>query len=57
MTCVPVRYNQANQTLLRSVTDERDALDRLIAASKQLGAALTLRGDELVVIDKSGVLA
>ena len=57
VTCVPVRHNQANETLIRSVTDERDAMDKLIAASKKLGAALTMRGDELVVIEKQGVLA
>jgi len=57
VTCVPVRHNQANETLIRSTTDERDALDKLIAVSKKLGAALTMRGDELVVIEKPGVLA
>jgi poly-gamma-glutamate synthesis protein (capsule biosynthesis protein) len=57
VTCVPVRHNQANETLIRSVTDERDAMDKLIAASQKLGAALTMRGDELVVLDKQGVLA
>jgi poly-gamma-glutamate synthesis protein (capsule biosynthesis protein) len=54
VTCVPVRHNQANETLIRSVTDERDAMDKLIAASKKLGASLTMRGDELVVIEKPG---
>jgi hypothetical protein len=57
VTCVPVRHNQANETLIRSVADERDAMDKLIAASKKLGASLTMRGDELVVIEKQGVLA
>ena len=57
VTCVPVRHNQANETLIRSATDERDAMDKLIAASKKLGASLTMRGDELVVIEKPGVLA
>jgi poly-gamma-glutamate synthesis protein (capsule biosynthesis protein) len=57
VTCVPVRHNQANETLLRSATDERDAMDTLITASKKLGASLTLRGDELVVLEKPGVLA
>lgn len=57
VTGVPVRHNQANETLIRSVADERDAMDRLIAASKQLGASLTVRGDELVVFEKQGVLA
>jgi hypothetical protein len=54
---VPVRHNQANETLIRSIPDERDAMDTLIAASKKLGASLTIRGDELVVLDKPGVLA
>ena len=57
VTCVPVRHNTANETLIRSVTDERDAMAKLIAASKKLGAALTMRGDELVVIETPGVLA
>jgi poly-gamma-glutamate synthesis protein (capsule biosynthesis protein) len=57
VTCVPVCHNTANETLIRSVTDERDAMDKLIAASQKLGAALTVRGDELVVLDKQGVLA
>ena len=55
--CVPVRHNHANETLIRSITDERDARDSLSAASKKLGASQTLRGDELVVIEKPGVLA
>jgi hypothetical protein len=54
---VPVRHNKANETLIRSATDERDEMDKLIAASKKLGTALTMRGDELVVIEKQGVLA
>ena len=57
VTCVPVRHNKANETLIRSATDERDEMDKLIAASKKLGASLTMRGDELVVIEKQGVLA
>jgi hypothetical protein len=57
VTCVPVRHNDANETQIRSVTDERDEMDKLIAASKKLGASLTIRGDELVVIEKPGVLA
>lgn len=57
VTCVPVRHTKANETLIRSATDERDAMDKLIAASKTLGASLTMRGDELVVIAKQGVLA
>lgn len=57
VTCVPVRHNTANETLIRSATDERDAMDTLIAASQQLGASLTRRGDELVVIETQGVLA
>jgi hypothetical protein len=57
VTCVPVRHNQANETLIRSVTDERDAMDKLIATSKKLGASFTMRGDELVVIEKQSVLA
>ena len=32
-------------------------MDKLIAASKTLGASLTMCGDELVVIEKQGVLA
>jgi hypothetical protein len=31
--------------------------DKLIAASQKLGASLTMRGDELVVIEQPGVLA
>jgi hypothetical protein len=54
---VPVRHNKANETLIRSAADERDAMDKLIAASQKLGALLTIRGDELVVIEKPGVLA
>ena len=57
MTCVPVRHNKANETLIRSATDERDEMDKLRAASQKLGASLTMRGDELVVIEKQGVLA
>ena len=57
MTCVPVRHNQANETLIRSAADERDEMDQLIAASKKLGASLTVCGDELVVIEKPGILA
>jgi hypothetical protein len=49
---VPVRHNQANETLIRSVTDERDEMDHLIAASKKFGTSLTIRGDELVVIEE-----
>jgi poly-gamma-glutamate synthesis protein (capsule biosynthesis protein) len=57
VTCVPVRHNTANETLIRSVTDERDEMDKVIAASQKLGASLTIHGDELVVIEKPGVLA
>ena len=32
-------------------------MDTLIAASQKLGAALSMRGDELVVIEKQGILA
>jgi hypothetical protein len=32
-------------------------MDKLIINSKKLGASLTMRGDELVVIEKQGVLA
>lgn len=51
-TCVPVRHNARNETLIRSASDEREEMDKLIAASKKFGALLTIRGDELVVIDK-----
>ena len=57
MTCVPVRHNTANETLIRSATDERDEMDTLIAASRKFGTSLTICGDELVVIEKQGVLA
>ena len=57
VTCMPVRHNQANETLIRSVTDERDAMEQLITASKKFGISLTICGDELVVIDKSDALA
>jgi poly-gamma-glutamate capsule biosynthesis protein CapA/YwtB (metallophosphatase superfamily) len=57
VACVPVRHNQANETLILSVADEPDEMDKLIAASRKLGASLTQRGDELVVLDKPGVLA
>jgi hypothetical protein len=40
-----------------SATDGRDEMDKLIAASQRLGASLTIRSDELVVIEKQGVLA
>jgi hypothetical protein len=46
VTCVPVRHNEANETLIRSATDECDAMDKLIAASQKLGASLAVRGDE-----------
>jgi poly-gamma-glutamate synthesis protein (capsule biosynthesis protein) len=57
VTCVPVRHNETNETLILSVTDERSEMDKLIAASQKLGASLTMRGDELVVIEKPSVLA
>ena len=57
VTCVPVRHNKANETLIRSVADERDEMDKLVAASKKLGTALTVHGDELVVIETEGVPA
>jgi poly-gamma-glutamate synthesis protein (capsule biosynthesis protein) len=57
VTCVPVRHNQANETLIRSVCDERDEMDKLIAASKKLDTSLTMRGDELIVFEKQGILA
>jgi poly-gamma-glutamate synthesis protein (capsule biosynthesis protein) len=56
-TCVPVRHNEDNETLIRSARDERDEMDKLIVDSKELGASLTIRGDELVVIEKQGVHA
>ena len=55
ITCAPVRHNERNETLIRSVRDERDEMDKLIVASKKFGALLTMRGDELVVIDQRGV--
>jgi hypothetical protein len=54
---MPKRHNQANETLIRSVCDERDEMDTLIAASKTLGTSLTMRGDELIVFEKQGILA
>jgi poly-gamma-glutamate synthesis protein (capsule biosynthesis protein) len=57
VTCAPVRHNASNETLIRSASDERDEMDKLIINSKKLGASLTMRGDELVVIEKQGVLA
>jgi hypothetical protein len=32
-------------------------MDKLIVGSKKLGTSLTMRDDELVVIEKQGVLA
>jgi poly-gamma-glutamate synthesis protein (capsule biosynthesis protein) len=57
VTCVPIRHNQVNETLIRSVSDECDAMDKLIAASKKFGTSLTICRDELVVIDKPEALA
>jgi poly-gamma-glutamate synthesis protein (capsule biosynthesis protein) len=57
VTCVPVRHNESNETLIRSARDERDEMDKLIVDSKKLGTSLTMRDDELVVIEKQGVLA
>jgi poly-gamma-glutamate synthesis protein (capsule biosynthesis protein) len=57
VTCVPVRHNKVNETLIRSATNERDAMDTLRAASQKLGASLTMRGDELIVLETQGVLA
>jgi poly-gamma-glutamate capsule biosynthesis protein CapA/YwtB (metallophosphatase superfamily) len=56
VTCVPVRHNECNETLIRSVRDERDEMDKLIADSKKLGTLLTMCDDELVVIENKGVL-
>jgi hypothetical protein len=52
VTCVPVRHNERNETLILSASEERVEMDKLIADSKKLGASLTLRGDELVVLEK-----
>jgi poly-gamma-glutamate synthesis protein (capsule biosynthesis protein) len=52
VTCQPVRHNARNETLLHSASDEREEMDKLIAASEKFGTALSIRGDELVVIDK-----
>src|SRR2546426_2194214 len=57
VTCVPVRHNERNETLIRSASDERVEIDKLRADSKKLGTSLTMRGDELVVTEKQGVLA
>jgi hypothetical protein len=57
VTCVPVRHNESNETLIRSARDERDEMDKLIVDSKKLGTSLTMRDDELVVIEKQGALA
>jgi hypothetical protein len=55
VTCVPVRHNESNETLICSARNERDEMDPLIIESKKLGTSLTIRGDELVVIENQGV--
>lgn len=52
VTCVPVRHNARNETLICSTSDEREEMDKLIDASRAFGATLTIKGDELVVIDQ-----
>ncbi len=51
VSCVPVRHNEHNETLVLSASDERAEMDKLIADSTKLGASLILRGEELVVIE------
>jgi poly-gamma-glutamate capsule biosynthesis protein CapA/YwtB (metallophosphatase superfamily) len=55
VTCGPVRHNESNETLICSARNERDEMDQLIIESKKLGTSLTIRGDELVVIENQGV--
>lgn len=49
VTCLAIRHNEANETLIRSVSDERSEMEKLIDDSKKFGASLTISGDELVV--------
>lgn len=46
---VLVRHNDENETYFVAASDETDELDRVIAASRERGAELTIEGAELVL--------
>ncbi|MBI2985691.1 MAG: CapA family protein [Deltaproteobacteria bacterium] len=50
--CSPVRHNERNETIIRSVKEEMAAMEHLVKLSKKFGAVLDLSGDEVIVWQK-----
>ncbi len=53
VTCSPVRHGQLYETIIRSVNEEREAMEHIAALSQKYGTAIDLSGDEAVVWQKS----
>ncbi|MGH7845506.1 MAG: CapA family protein [Candidatus Binatia bacterium] len=49
VTCSPVRHNERNETMIRSVQEEREEMERLVGLSKKLKTELDISGDEVLV--------
>jgi len=49
VSCVPVRHSRANETLLRTVAEERAEMEVLVARSAKLGTELRLTDAEAVL--------
>ena len=53
VTCSPVRHNERNETLIRSVQEEREAIERLVKLSQKFKTTLDTTGDAAIVWQKS----
>jgi poly-gamma-glutamate synthesis protein (capsule biosynthesis protein) len=53
VTCLPVRHNERNETIIRSVQEERREMERLVLLSKKLNTELDISGDEVIVWQKT----
>ena len=53
VACLPVRHNERNETIIRSVQQERREMERLVGLSKKLNTELDISGDEVIVWQKT----
>ncbi len=52
VTCSPVRHNERNETVIRSVGEELEAMKHIASLSEKFGTKLDLGGNEVVVWQK-----
>jgi poly-gamma-glutamate synthesis protein (capsule biosynthesis protein) len=49
VTCVPVRHNDKNETIIRAANEETESMQRLVALSREFNTNLEIGDDEVVV--------